>query len=312
MMIFYIITIVVTFAVITYNFLSGKNIILDYIHYLWVNSRSLQYWDGYCYGNQKKSDIIISLTTIPSRFEHIAPTIKSILAQSRSPQEIVIYIPQYSDREQTTYQIPKELANLKCVKVVEVDKDWGPATKFIPAILTQFERQKILVVDDDNIYPSSLVEGFYDYSLKHHHCILATSGRRVPADLVDRPTTLWSKIMKTPPTPVTGRRVSGLYKTDIIQGYSGYLIQPTFFDLDAVCDYLGTPEAARYVDDVWVSAQSKVNKYIFPCRRFCYSVFWKRKLYKGSSLAKINNWEREDYSQRNNSIMIKYFANKWK
>ena len=193
-----------------------------------------------------------------------------------------------------------------------MDKDWGPATKFIPAILSQTSEQKILVVDDDNIYPRSLVKGFYDYSLKNVDCILTTSGWRVPADLVDRPTTLWSNIMKSPPTPVTGRRVSGLYKTDIIQGYSGYLIQPRFFDLDAVCDYSGAPEAARFVDDVWVSAQAKVEKHIFPCRRFCYSVFWKKELYKGSSLAKINNWGKEDYSQRNNSVMIQFFKNRWK
>jgi hypothetical protein len=234
-----------------------------------------------------------------------------LLAQSRSPQGIIIYIPKYSVREQTAYLIPKELVKLKSLKVVEVSKDWGPATKFIPAILSQAKDQKTLVVDDDNIYPSSMLKDFYDYSLRHVDCILATSGWCVPSDLVDRPTTLWSNIRKIPPTPVTGRRVSGLFKTDIIQGYSGYLIKPDFFDLNAVCDYSGAPEAARFVDDVWISAQSKVEKYILPCRRFCYSVFWKKKLYKGSSLAKINNWGRENYRLRNNSIMIKYFEHRW-
>jgi hypothetical protein len=285
-------------AVITYNFLSGKNIILDYLHYFRIDSRSVQYWDNYCYSNQNKSGIIISLTTIPSRFAHIIPTIKSLLAQSRSPQEIIIYIPKYSVREQAAYLIPKELVNLNSLKVVEVSKDWGPATKFIPAILSQTKDQKILVVDDDNIYPSSMLKDFYDYSLKHVHCILTTSGWRVPIDLVDRPTTLWSNIKKTPPTPVTGRRVAGLYKTDIIQGYSGYLIKPKFFDGEEMCDYSGTPKAARFVDDVWVS-------------RLCYSVFWNKKLYQGSSLAKINNCGKEDYSLRNNSIMIKHFEQKW-
>jgi len=76
-------------------------------------------------------------------------------------------------------------------------------------------------------------------------------------------------------------------------------------------DYSNVPKAVRFVDDVWVSAHSRVQKYVFPAKRFCFTLFWKEAFFKSTSLAKINNWGRDDYAKRNNSIAIKHFADKW-
>ncbi len=302
---------VIVSAVAVRNYLSGKKLIRDWLYFTKLNSKPLQHWDDFSSANPHKSDIIVSLTTIPSRISEIEPTLKSLLAQKWTPAKIHLYLPKFSQRENTVYQIPESLHSLKNLAIIEPDTDWGPATKFIPAIENLAPNQKILVVDDDNIYPDTYVQEFAEAAAAHPDVILTASGWRVPADLIDKPTTLLSNIRKTPPTPVASTRVSKLYPVDIVQGYAGFLIKPRFFDIQWLKDYSAAPTAARFVDDVWISAHALVPKFVFPMRRFCFTLFWKQKFYKATSLAKINNHGRQHNAQRNNSVMLRHFKHKW-
>ncbi len=300
------------FLIQIFNFLSGKKFIRDYIHYFLTTRKSLSYWDDYCSNNPNKSDVIVSFSTIPSRITEIIPTIKSLLAQDIAPQKIQLNVPKFSFREQVVYLIPEEITNLKCLEVVRVEKDWGPSTKFIPAIASSDSNQKILIVDDDNMYPSSMLGAFKKASDEKPDWILAASGWRVPADLIDRATTLWTNTMKKPPVPIPTTRVSDYYPIDIVQGYSGFLIKPRFFNYDELTNYPKEPRAVRFVDDVWVSAHAKAPKYVFPSSRFCYIPFWTEGFFKSNSLASINNHGKERDEDRNNSIALRYFADVWK
>lgn len=294
-----------------YNYLSGKKLIRDFLYFAKINGKPLQHWDEFSTANPEKSDIIISLTSIPSRISKIESTLKSLLAQKRSAAKIHLYLPKFSQRENTAYQVPESLHSLQNLAIIEPDTDWGPATKFIPAAESLAPNQKILVVDDDNIYPDTYLLEFEQAATAHPDVILTASGWKVPADLIDKPTTLLSNLRKTPPTPVASTRVNKLYQVDIVQGYAGFLIKPSFFDMQRLKDYTSAPAAARFVDDVWVSAHAMVPKYVFPMRRFCFTLLWKQKFYKSTSLAKINNRGKADHSQRNNSIMIRYFKDVW-
>lgn len=295
-----------------YNYLSGKKFVRDYIHYFVISRRSLAYWDDYCAGNQNRSEIVVSLSTIPSRISEIVPTVKSLLSQKRAPKKIKLYVPEFSMREHVEYIVPEELTNLKCLEVVRVERDWGPSTKFIPAIESHDSDQKILVVDDDNMYPSTMLAAFDRASDERPDWIVAASGWRVPDDLVDRATTLWTNISKQPPVPIPTTRVNDYYPIDIVQGYSGFMIKPRFFNLDQLTDYPDEPKAVRFVDDVWVSAHALVPKYVFPSNRFCYIPFWTEGFFKSNSLASINNHGKERDEDRNNSIALRYFKDEWK
>lgn len=296
-----------------YNYLSGKKLIRDLIHYYHLKKWSIfvldEKWQN---DTENRSDIIISFTTIPERIEEIDLTLKSLLWQDRTPASINLYLPYKSFRNGLEYVIPERFTRLKSLNIIRVEEDFGPASKFIHALRSLPEDQKILVVDDDNIYPQSYVSQFEQASDKNPESIVCASGWRVPDDLIDKPTTFWSNITKTPPTPVPGTRVSKNYQTDIIQGYSGYVLKPSFFDMEELTNYEGVPKQVRFVDDVWVSAHAKVEKIIFPMKRFCYSPFFKGDFYKSSSLAKINNHGKEDHYDRNNSVALRYFESKWK
>ena len=90
----------------------------------------------------------ICLSTTPSRINHLTDTLKSLFAQSRSPQGIRLHIPEFSKREHCAYEIPPYLDDLEGVEIIRCD-DLGPATKLIPALRDFGDDQKILVVDDD-------------------------------------------------------------------------------------------------------------------------------------------------------------------
>src|SRR5436309_7569062 len=76
--------------------------------------------------------VIASLSTVPDRIDNLRPTIRSLLKQTRPPDEIVLAIPEFSVREQRPYVVPEYLLRLPRVRILRCANDWGPATKFIP------------------------------------------------------------------------------------------------------------------------------------------------------------------------------------
>src|SRR5437773_6620515 len=96
--------------------------------------------------------VIASLSTVPDRINNLRPTIRSLLKQTRPPDEIVLAIPEFSVREQRPYVVPEYLLRLPRLRVLHCHKDWGPATKFIPIVREELAAGRgdtlIMVVDD--------------------------------------------------------------------------------------------------------------------------------------------------------------------
>ena len=78
-----------------------------------------------------RSDIVISLTTTPSRISMLEPTLKSLLDQSSPPARIILNVPFYSQREGVEYRLPEAFKSLKALDIRRCD-DLGPGTKLIP------------------------------------------------------------------------------------------------------------------------------------------------------------------------------------
>jgi len=284
-----------------YNFLSGRCFFLDRIDRYKLSKITLQNACQKWKNNTSRSDIIVCLSTIPSRIHLITPTLISILMQSKAPQTIRLHIPYHSKREQTNYQIPKELIDIPSLTIIRCD-DYGPATKFIPAINEYNDHQPLLILDDDYLYPANLVDRYSKTNITHPDIIISASGWIVPTDLTDRPSTLWSNIFSIPPKAILCPRVKKPTEIDIIEGYSGYLVQPRFFDKHTLKDYSNVPECLFFVDDIWISAHAKVSKWVFPEKRFCIDRKNANKLFNPSSLGK---------QFHNTTAAIRYFKNRW-
>lgn len=258
----------------------------------------------------RRSDIVVSLTSIPSRIDSIDDTLKSLMSQSRQPARIVLNVPKFSRREQVAYVVPERLRRLKALDIRECDEDWGPATKIIPTLLAEAPDQPILIVDDDRIYPPSAIATIEAQSRRMPDAALAFAGWIVPADHTDRPTTVMSNLFMRPPAPIRGTRVSRPRPVDVMLGFMGYLVRPRDFDLAAMTDFSGAPDALRYVDDVRTSALCAAPKYVIPTPRLSFIPKRRQALYKRTALGIINRGKGGDES-RHNTIAIRHFTGRW-
>lgn len=219
-----------------------------------------------------KYEVIVSFTTLPSRIANLKKTINSFLNQTRLPDEIVISFPEYSVREKKKYIIPECLnriieknKNSDCfmktpkITILKSDKDWGPATKFIPILQREFENKKndvlFVIVDDDQIYQRTMISNFIKYHKKFPNAILCNRGR-----------CLDNSFLYSNSKVVLGPKLDQVKGVDIITGVGGYLLTTKLIN-KSLWDYTGAPEGAFYMDDIWLSgyfARNSILRYSIP------------------------------------------------
>ncbi|MBI3494032.1 MAG: glycosyltransferase family 2 protein [Acidobacteria bacterium] len=293
-----------------YEHYTGENPVLDTLYDLRLRRQDLEALDRACARNPRRTDLIVTLTTLPSRIERIDLTLKSLLRQRVAPAAIRLHVPRESRREGVAYVVPERLSRLRSLTIVRTD-DYGPATKVIPALLACARDQRLLVVDDDRVFHPTFIEQMAAWSDQHPDAAVAGSGWDAPADLIDRPTTLWATLAGLAPAPIKCTRVRGCRDVDIVQGMSGYVVRPRDFDVSAIVDYSRAPEAAFFVDDVWISAHCRARKLVCRGRRVCFPSRRDARFYKRSSVSLVNRGTGAPAS-RNNTIMLKFFADRWR
>ena len=244
------------------------------------------------------SPVLVSLTTIPSRAGNIVPTLNSLLDQT-FPVEILISIPDRAMCEpHKEYRLSKKVLDCSRVKVKHHNHDTGPSMKFLPAlrICSQTGRY-LLVVDDDAIYPPTLVENLLHWTLEHPQIVWATRGHLLPQNYQWKNTaTIFSKDLTAPQTCA------------LVTGVGGYMFSPQVSGRMVLSDlenYAGVPRGCITMDDVWLSghlSRQNIVKKIIPStpkhKWSLFTVLLKRHL----------NPQR---AERNNEA-IQYFIRDWK
>ena len=241
--------------------------------------------------------VIVSLSTVPDRIDNLRPTIRSLLKQTRPPDEIILAIPEFSVREQRPYVVPKYISRLPRVRVLHCAEDWGPATKFIGAIQDELaagrENSLIMVVDDDRLYPRDALETYLYYSEQLPNAALCFRGAAMPSTLDwDDAKMIYAKDLREP-RPVA-----------VITGCGSYLVRARFFDR-SLWDYSGAPSVAFHIDDIWISAwlsRHGVKRYVVPASAMMRSV---RRQRRTVSLNKIPG------RQKLNNETIAFFRDAW-
>jgi len=231
--------------------------------------------------------VIVSLSTVPDRINNLRPTIRSLLNQTRPPDEIVLAIPEFSIREQRPYIVPKYISRLPRVRVLHCAEDWGPATKFIGAIQDELaagrQNTLIMVVDDDRLYPRDAIETYLYYNEQLPDAALCFRGAAMPSTLDwDDAKMIRASELREP------RQVA------VITGCGSYWIQPRFFD-ESLWTYSVAPQVAFDIDDIWISgwlSRRGVKRYVVPGSAMMKSVLrqrWTVSLNKIPGRQKLNN-----------------------
>lgn len=101
--------------------------------------------------------VVVSLTSIPSRFARLAPVVEALARQTC--HEVWLNIPRkYNRFPDWDGQIPEELYHIGDKVVINRDcEDFGPGTKFIGPALKLLPDDLIIYVDDDTAYDERLV-----------------------------------------------------------------------------------------------------------------------------------------------------------
>jgi len=201
---------------------------------------------------------IVTLTSIPPRFAHLGPTLRSILAQLPAPDAVWLVIPdkyrRFPDWDGTLPDVPPGVRLLRCAT------DHGPATKILPAARAlQGQAEDLVLCDDDRIYPQGWLAGLKRAAAEHpRHCIAVQAIHLPPLGRTPRAPhrmprmTRWRREdrARDPALPVF--RCSGY--ADQFEGWAGALMRPDFLPPEA----WDIPPVLWAVDDTWLSGSLEV------------------------------------------------------
>jgi hypothetical protein len=222
--------------------------------------------------------VVISLSTIPSRFSALDATLQRLLAQTHPAEQILLYIPhryrRFPDWDGRLPRVPEGVE-------IRRSEDWGPATKVLAAAKDfAGEPVEIVFCDDDRLYSKRLVSGFLRTRAKRPDAVIANlgfnheyepflesngAGRPQPSavrfwratDIEFQLRLLLRQIKarrRDVQTPFRRVYKIGGY-VDIFEGCGGAMVRPEFFD----ADFYEIPPVLWSVDDFWLSGMFRAK-----------------------------------------------------
>lgn len=138
--------------------LKEGRILERHFHNLFLESSSLVTKQENKFVKKSKEQIIITLTTIPSRINRIYLVIESLLRQSLQADQIILWL----DHDSFDWmKLPPELdSQLSRSLTVRYCRDYGSHKKLIPT-LKSYPQSILVTCDDDAFYPSNRLETLY-------------------------------------------------------------------------------------------------------------------------------------------------------
>ena len=191
----------------------------------------------------KTEKIIVSLTTISLRINHIEPVIKSLTEQTLKADEIRLYIskePYLLDQGINDNSIIEKLKTIPTVKVIYTE-NIGSYRKLLSALQEHWNDNVILItVDDDVIYPSYVIENLYERYCENN-CVVAYRGHKIRVDANKKisPYINW----------MSARANDEIDILNFATGKDGILYHPSFFS-SSVSNSI-YKEICNKGDDIW-------------------------------------------------------------
>jgi len=116
------------------------------------------------YLKEKFQFFVVCLTTSPRRISKIEGVINSIMSQTIVPNKIILNLPHIFKRDGSSYNIPDFIKNNPLIQINKCE-DIGPATKIFPTALLFDDPETVIIsIDDDIIYPPTMIQNLLDHS----------------------------------------------------------------------------------------------------------------------------------------------------
>lgn len=151
-----------------------------------IKSKLLYYYYKLLFMFKKKNvlkddnDIVISMTSIPSRFKYLYLDLETLFHQTLKPSKIVLYLGTNVEPN----MIPKRILAMK-KRGLEIkfrdDKLLKPHTKYFYA-LNEYKDKLVITCDDDIFYNKNLVKILYNSYLKYPNAISCIRPHKITFD----------------------------------------------------------------------------------------------------------------------------------
>ena len=200
--------------------------------------------------------LVVTLATIPSRISRIRPVIESIKAQTRQPDRIYVCICKFCEWEQSSYEVPKWLADDADVQLVVSQRDYGPANKLLGMLHEEPDpATRIVIVDDDWSYNPDMLKVLEERFGHYQRSAIGSSGARLPREWSVMETRIGPEIHAT---PIMRHHLVFIAESpedlavDILQFGFGTIVLRKWFD-DDIYDLVQPLEPLFFSDDVMFS-----------------------------------------------------------
>lgn len=194
-------------------------------------------------------ELVVSVTSYPARLWALPMCIKSILLQTHLPDRLIVYLG--SDTNES--DIPDALWEMRKYGVeIRIDKtrNLKPHKKCFYAI-QEFPEASVITVDDDLVYPSSMIEELLAVHRKYPEAVCA---RRVHKITLDRrgnmkEYNLWKHEYKKELHPSNALMATGCAGAL----YPAHSLDMRAFDADAI------EKLCLNADDIWLKCMEIVR-----------------------------------------------------
>lgn len=123
----------------------------------------------------KMNKIFIAMSVIPSRASNpkFIDNIRKLQSQQQTFEKLLISIPKEYKRfpnQSFPPQILQQLALYPWIQIIHLEKDYGPASKFLGPLLRCKETLKdniLIIIDDDRTYSTRMTNLYSDFFVQH-------------------------------------------------------------------------------------------------------------------------------------------------
>ena len=216
-----------------------------------------------------KHKVYISLTTSPKRIAKILPVLQTLDVEL--VENILLVLPKRFSRDNLEYIIPEKIKNFPKVKILRIEKDLGPITKLLPAIVYvnhSAENEKngivittegpvltpdpspdpgavVITVDDDTGYSRGSISQLIKYAILED-AVIARSAVKI--DFFKIADFFWPT--KTAETKsITGKATP----YDIVEGFAGIAYMAKHVDVALMMQVSSFKPTCFVADDLVIS-----------------------------------------------------------
>jgi hypothetical protein len=198
--------------------------------------------------NNREKKVIVSLTTFPARINRIWIVIECMLRQTYPPDKIVLWL----SREQFTSfeNLPKNLLKLqkRGLEIEFCDEDLRSHKKYFYTI-KKYPNDFLITVDDDFIYPSSLIQDLMKSYMENLGVICCFRAVEIKVKNNEiSPYNQWEYVYEQSVPSFNIFFTSG----------GGTLFPPDSLNNEVLNKEIFT-NYCKYADDVWLNIMSQMN-----------------------------------------------------